>query len=162
MVPGLLNDDLAAVRSRLCWHSDEAPGQRCAVVGYDGTASSAAALAYASGLAERTMGAVVIVQVDPAAGAAYAECASAMAGLIAPVMPPREMPPAVAAAMMYVSARWVYLSARGDVAGQLERVSVALEADVIVVGRSARPRMRIAQSVGRRLLRTSRHVIVVV
>ncbi|MGH8859651.1 MAG: hypothetical protein ACRDVG_00190 [Jatrophihabitantaceae bacterium] len=159
---GLLNDDLAAVRSRLRWHSDEAPGQRCAVVGYAGTVSSGAALAYASGWAERTMGAVVIVHVDAAAGMTFAECASATAGLVAPVIPPGDMSRAVVEAMAHVSARWAYLSARGDVAAQLERVAVALKADVVVVGRSSRPRFRIAPSVGRRLLKSSRHVTVVV
>lgn len=50
--------------SRLGSHSGEAPDQRCAVVGYDGSGSSAAALAYAGGWAERNRAAVVIVHVD--------------------------------------------------------------------------------------------------
>lgn len=44
-----LDDDLLAVRARLGWSSDAAPGQCCAVAGYDSSSSSAAALAYASG-----------------------------------------------------------------------------------------------------------------
>jgi hypothetical protein len=162
MVTGLVDDDLAAVRARLRWHIGEVPNQRCAVVGYDGTMSSAAALAYAAGWAERSMGAVVIVQVDAAAATAFAECVSAMAGLVAPVISAPEMPPAIAEAMLHTSARWAYMTARGDVSGQLERIAVAMEADVIVVGRSARSRMRSARSVSRRLLRTTRHIIVVV
>lgn len=53
----LLNDDLAAVRARLRLHSSMGPDQRCAVAGFDGTASSAAARAYARGWAERNHGA---------------------------------------------------------------------------------------------------------
>jgi hypothetical protein len=117
----MLNDDLAAVRARLGWHDGLAPDQRCAVAGYDGTASSAAALAYASGWAERNLGALVIVHVDAAAGATLAECACAMTGVIAPDVPPRDMSADIGEAMAYVSASWAYLNARGDVADQLER-----------------------------------------
>jgi hypothetical protein len=158
----LLRDDLVAVRARLGWHDISTPDQRCAVVGYDGTASSAAALAYASGWAERNLGAVVIVHVDPAAGATLAECACAVAGVVPPDIPPRDMSTDIPDAMAYVSAAWAYINVRGDVADQLEMIAGQLEADVIVVGKSARPRRRIVPSVGRRLLSTTGHVIVVV
>jgi nucleotide-binding universal stress UspA family protein len=60
------------------------------------------------------------------------------------------------------STRWAYLNVRGDVADELERVATALGADVIVVGKSRRPRLRLASSVPRRLLSTTRHIVVVV
>lgn len=158
----LLHDDLVAVRARPGWHDLSTPDQRCAVVGYDGTASSAAALAYASSWAERNLGAVVIVHVDPAAGATLADCACAVAGLLPPDIPPLDMSTDMDEAMAYVSAGWAYINVRGDVADQLEGIARQMEADLIVVGKSARPRRRIAPSVGRRLLCTTRHVIVVV
>lgn len=158
----LLNDDLAAVRARLRLHSSMGTDQRCAVAGFDGTASSAAALAYARGWAERNHGAVVVVHVDAAAGATLAECACAMAGVVVPDMPPCDIPAGIDEAMADVSAGWAYMNVRGDVAGQLERIARALKADVIVVGKSSRPRLRITHSVGRRLLATTRHIVVVV
>jgi nucleotide-binding universal stress UspA family protein len=138
------------------------PDRRWAVAGFDGTASSAAALAYARGWAERNHGAVVVVHVDAAAGATLAGCACAMAGVVVPDLPPRDMSADLDEAMADVSAGWAYMNVRGDVADQLERVARALEADVIVVGKSTRPRMRITHSVGRRLLATRRHIIVIV
>jgi nucleotide-binding universal stress UspA family protein len=158
----LLNHDLAVVRARLRLHSGMGADQRCAVAGFDGTASSAAALAYARGWAERNHGAVVVVHVDATAGATLAGCACAMAGVVVPDLPPRDMSADVDEAMADLSAGWAYLNVRGDVADQLERIARALEADVIVVGRSARPRRRIAPSVNRRLLATTRHIIVIV
>ena len=162
LMTGLRNDDVLAVRNRLGWRSGGAPDQRCVVVGYDGTAPSAAALAYASGWAERNQGAVVIVHVDAAAGTMLAQCACAMVGVVAPDIPAPDMSADVGEAMACVSAQWAYVDARGDVADQLERFAAALEADLIVVGKSARSRTRMARSVGRRLLGTTGHIIVVV
>jgi hypothetical protein len=85
-----------------------------------------------------------------------------MAGVVTPDIPARDLSVDVDEAMEHISACWAYLNVRGDVADQLERVARALEADVIVVGKSARPRLRIAHSVGRRLLAATRHIIVVV
>jgi nucleotide-binding universal stress UspA family protein len=158
----LLSDDVAAARARLGWNGGASADRRCAVVGFDGTASSAAALAYAGGWAERNHGAVVLVQVDPVPGATLAESACAIGGVLPPDIPRRDMSAEVDEAMAYTSAPWSYLNVCGDVADQLERIARALEADVIVVGRSARPRMRITHSVARRLLGTTRHVVVVV
>ncbi|HJQ03565.1 MAG TPA: universal stress protein [Jatrophihabitans sp.] len=158
-----LDDDLLAVRARLGWSSGAVPGQCCAVVGYDGSSSSAAALAYAGGWAQRNLGAVVIVHVDAAAaGMMMAQGACAMTGVVPLEIPQRDMSTDVEEAMTYVSTRWAYLNVSGDVADQLERIAGALAADVIVVGRSRRPRLRIASSVARRLLGTSRHIIIVV
>ena len=55
------------------------------------------------------------------------------------------------------------MDVRGGVADQLERVAAALEAGLIVVGKSARSRMYIARSVGRRrrLLGATGHIVVV-
>ena len=158
----LLNDDLAAVRARLQLHSGMGPDHRCAVAGFDGTASSAAALAYARGWAERNHGAVVVVHVDATVGATLADCACAMAGVVVPGLPPRDMSADIDEAMADTAAGWAYINVRGDVADQLERIARALEADLIVVGKSARPRMRITHSVGRRLLATTHHIIVIV
>jgi nucleotide-binding universal stress UspA family protein len=157
-----LDNDLLAVRDRLGWSGGAAPGQCCAVVGYDGSSSSAAAVAYAGGWAQRNLGTVVIVYVDAANGLVMAQCACAMTGVIPPEIPQRDLSADVEEAMAHVSTRWAYLNVRGDVADQLERVAGALAADVIVVGRSRHPRLRIASSVARRLLSTSRHIIVVV
>lgn len=156
-----VDDELAGVRAQLGWSTDT-PGRRCAVTGYDGSSSSAAALAYASGWAERNLGAVVVVHVDAGAELTMAECACAMSGVVVPDLPPNDLSSDVKDAMAPVSARWAYVSVRGDVAVQLERVAVALGADLIVVGRSRRARLRIASSVSRRLLGSTRHIIVVV
>lgn len=156
------DDDLLAVRARLGWSSDAAPGQCCAVAGYDGSPSSVAALAYATGWAQRNLGAVVIVHVDAAAGMTMAECACAVAGMVAPEIPQLHMPADVEEEMAHSLTRWAYLTVSGDVADQLERVAKALAADVIVVGKSRHPRLRITSSVARRLLSTTRHIVVVV
>jgi len=158
----MVNDDLSEVRRHLGWHEGVAPNQRCAVIGHDGTVSSAAALAYARGWAVRSLGAMVIVHVDPVAGSAMAVCACAMTGVVAPEFLPPDMSADVQKAMASASAPWAFLNVRGDVADQLEWVARLLEADVIVVGKSARSRLRIAPSVGRRLLSRTRHIIVVV
>ncbi len=158
----LANDDVAAVRARLGWHDGARTEQRCAVTGFDASASSAAALAYASGWAERNGGVVVVVHVDAAPGATLAESACMMAGAAIPEVPTCDMSADICDAMAYVLADWAYLNTRGDVADQLERVAAALEADVIVVGKSTRRRMRLARSVGRRLLTMTRHIIVIV
>jgi nucleotide-binding universal stress UspA family protein len=162
LMADLLDGDIATLRSQLRWRRDAGRDQRCAVAGFDGSTASAAALAYASGWAERNLGAVVVVHVDAAAGAAFAEGACAMAWIIAPEMPARDMSADVDEVMTYTSVPWAYVNVRGGVADGLERVAGALEADAIVVGRSTRRRLRIAPSVTRRLLATSRHVIVVV
>lgn len=157
-----LDDDLLAVRARIGWNGGAAPGQCCAVAGYDGSLSSAAALAYASGWARRNLGVVVVVHVDAAAGVVMAESACGMTGLVVPEIAPRDMSADVAEAMADSSSRWAYVNVRGDVADQLERVAAALGADVIVVGKSRRPRLRLTSSVARRLLSTTRHIVVVV
>ena len=157
-----LDDDLLAVRARLGWNSGRAPGQCCAVAGYDGSSPSAAALAYAGGWAHRNLGAVVVVHVDAPTGLMMAQCAYALTGVVLPEVPQRDLSTDVEEAMAHVSTRWAYLNACGDVADELERVAGGLAADVIVVGRSRNPRRRIASSVARRLLSTSRHIIVVV
>lgn len=52
---------------------------------------------------------------------------------------------------------------RGEVAERLESVADALKADVIIVGRSARPRIKMMRaSVARRLIATARRIVVVV
>jgi nucleotide-binding universal stress UspA family protein len=157
-----LSDEVLRACALLSWHGGATADQRCAVVGFDGSASSGEALAYAGGWAERNQAAVVAVHVDAAAGATLVECDWAIAGYVASDIPPPDFSADVDEAMAYVSAGWAYMSVRGDVADQLEHVARALHADVIVVGRSARPRLRIGHSVARRLLTTSRHVIVVV
>lgn len=156
-----VDDELLGVRARLGWSTDT-PDRCCAVTGYDGSSSSAAALAYASGWAKRNLGAVVVVHVDAAAGMMMAEYACAMTGMVAPEIPSRDMSADVEEAMAHSSTRWAYLNVRGDVADQLERVAKALAADVIVVGKSRHLRLRIASSVARRLLGTTRHIVVVV
>jgi hypothetical protein len=158
----LMSDELTAVRARLGWRPGGSPDQRCAVAGYDGSSASGAALAYASGWAERTLGAVVIVHVDPLAGTTMAECTCAMAGVLAPDIPSRDMSSDLDEAMQQVSACWAYLNVRGDVADELERVADALGADLIVVGKSRRTRLRVTSSVGRRLLGSTHHILVVV
>jgi nucleotide-binding universal stress UspA family protein len=82
--------------------------------------------------------------------------------VVAPEIAPRDLSADVAEAMADSSTRWAYLNVRGDVADELERVATALGADVIVVGKSRRPRLRLTSSVPRRLLSTTRHIVVVV
>jgi len=159
-----LDEEVRAARARLGWGNDALPGQCCAVAGYDGTSPSVAALAYATGWAQRNRGAVVVVHVDPVIpqGLIMAECAGAMTGAVVPELPPFDMSHDVRTAMADTSTRWTYMNACGDVADQLERVARALAADVIVIGKSRHARLRIAPSVARRLLVTTRHVVVVV
>jgi hypothetical protein len=157
-----VSDNVAATHARLRWHRVARPHHRCAVVGFDGTASSVAAVAYAGGWAERNQGGVVLVHVETVPGASLAESACAAAGVPPLLVPRPDLSIDVDEAMMGIWAPWAYVSVCGDVAEQLEVIARAVEADVIVVGRSARARMRIAHPVGRRLLATTRHVIVVV
>jgi nucleotide-binding universal stress UspA family protein len=162
VVNRLVSDGVAAARARLRWHRGAGPHQRCAVVGFDRTASSLAAVAYAGGWAERNQGGVVLVHVENVPGATLTESTCAIAGVVPLLVPRRDLSADVDEAMAGISAPWAYVSVCGDVAEQLEVIARAVEADVIVVGRSARARMRIAHPVGRRLLATTRHVIVVV
>lgn len=68
----------------------------------------------------------------------------------------------VRSAMSATSIPRAYLTASGDVAYQLEGVVDALQADAIVIGRSVRRRCLLRGSVVRRLVTSSRRIVVVV
>jgi nucleotide-binding universal stress UspA family protein len=59
-----------------------------------------------------------------------------------------------------VEARFVHV--KGDVAGQMMRLALAIQADVIAVGRSTKRRQRVACSIGRRLTRFRNAPVVVI
>ena len=135
-----------------------------AVVGFDGSAGSYDAVAFACGWAKRTGGALDIVYIaDPY----WQWIADAFGGMASSVYVLRDTAPAlsaeVATAMSESGVRWVYrticLATAGGVARELERRASALSADAIFIGC---PRRKRRSSVARRLLRCTKRILIIV
>lgn len=135
-----------------------------AVVGFDGSAASYDAVAFAAGWAKRTGGALDIVYVaDPY----WQWIGDACGGMASPFYDLRDMAPLLsedsAAAMVESGVRWVYrticLTTAGGIARELERHATTLSADAIFIGR---PRRRLLSSTPRRLLRCAKRIVIIV
>jgi hypothetical protein len=152
----LLNHDLAVVCGRLRLHSGMRLDQGAR---WQASTEPRRARRHLLTLgAERQSGCWGVLHVDAAAGATLAECACAIAGVVVPDLPPRDM-----------SRRH-----RGGAGRRLGRLGVPEhprrrgksswnDCEGAGGGRHRRqriraPRMRITHSVGRRLLATTRHV----
>jgi nucleotide-binding universal stress UspA family protein len=162
VVKKFVMSELAAVGRCVGRRGNGARPMRCAVVGYDGSSASAAALAYAIGWAQRNDGGLVITHVTGLAESALAGTA-ALTGVAVADIGASDYSDEVGAEMTGVQTPWAYLAAHGDIAAQLVRVADSLRADVIVVGRSKRSKFKsMRSSVGNRLLMIAGQIVVVV
>ena len=130
------------------------------VVGFDGSASSEHALAYAAGVARRLGTRLVVVHVHPWAVTTYA---------FAPMVPPDLltadddlMNQRISHGLGTWGIPWTLLCRTGTVHLQLEVTARELRADVLVVGRSHHMVHRFFGSVGARIARHCEHPIIVV
>jgi nucleotide-binding universal stress UspA family protein len=135
-----------------------------AVVGFNGSAASYDAVAFAAGWAKRTGGALDIVYVaDPY----WQRIGDACGGMASPFYDLRDMAPVLsedaAEAMAESGVSWVYrticLATAGGVARELERHATTLSADAIFIGC---PRRRRRSSIPRRLLRCPKQIVIIV
>ncbi len=143
------------------------PGGRvargCAVVGFDATAASQNALAYAIGWGHRVGGRLDVVHVvhDDWQWALDACAVSCVAALV----PGRDndLSSLAAGLLAGTDLTWTYHTARGDIAGALEQRAEHLGADIIVIGRSSPQRLRpLWSNVAHRLLSRTNRIVVVV
>jgi nucleotide-binding universal stress UspA family protein len=151
-------------------HADAgAPGESAVVViGLDGSATSWDAFWWGCGEATRLHGRAIAVYVSPLT--ATAPAAAAASGV--PICDYQAFEDAAteqAAALRADALRQVagqsldltFIHAWGDPAQELLRVSRAVQASVIAVGRSTKLRHRIAGSLGRRLMTKPRAPVIV-
>jgi nucleotide-binding universal stress UspA family protein len=140
------------------------------VIGIDGSATSWDAFWWGCGETLRLGGRAVVVYVSPIAEISAAAVAAAVPGVMVDY---REVEradndqAALLAAQVsdYAGARGVpasFLHTNGDPASELARVAGELHAEVIVVGRSAKARHRVAGSIGRCLVNRKGTPVVVV
>jgi nucleotide-binding universal stress UspA family protein len=158
-LPGRAIDTLL---KQIEWHPNAATTHRCAVAGFDDSYASRGALAYATGWAKRNLAGLVVVHVDGQFGQRITDAACAIAAMPVLYRPPPDFSAQVSDALSGASTPWAYLTASGDVAYQLEGIADALHADAIVIGHSRRGRYTLRGSVARRLVATSRRIVVVV
>jgi nucleotide-binding universal stress UspA family protein len=129
------------------------------MVGFDGSISSQHALAYAAGLSHRIPGALYV---------AYVAALPSSIGLGAEAMidvPVDDSPwirELAAELLQHRPTHWEFISYFGEVAPSLELLAREYRADVLVVGRSRAPRLRLLASVPARLARRARCPITVV
>jgi nucleotide-binding universal stress UspA family protein len=132
-------------------------GRGIVLVGIDGSDTSLRAVAYAIGLASRQQCALTAVYVSdckagPAAGelvVAREEAAAYLQGLVSD-------------AIGRTGIQGVFLRRSGGVYTELARAADEMRADAVIVGKSAKLGHRLAGSVGARLARNARWLVVVV
>jgi nucleotide-binding universal stress UspA family protein len=142
------------------------------VVGVDGSDTSLDALSWACGEARRISGRAIAVLVSPIPGAKMIASASPLASLASSeyleceasletelVNRLRSELPKLAD---HQDVDLVFMHTHGDVASELLRVAAENRAQLIAVGRSTKPRHRVAGSLGHRLLRHHDAPIIVV
>lgn len=148
---------------QLEWHCGVVQTKRCVIAGFDNSSASRTALAYASGWAHRNHAGLIVVYVESLEAPRSLEAVLAVtAALPTPSCVPLDLSAFVAEVVAGTQTPWAYLNADGDIARQLEAVADAFQADAIIVGRSRRGRHRLRGSVCRRLVATSRRIVVVV
>jgi len=132
-------------------------GRGTVLVGIDGSDTSLRAAAYAIGLASRQQYALTAVYVSdcyagPAAGtliAAGEQTAEDLRGLVSD-------------AIARTGIQGDFICRSGDVYTELARAADEMHADAVIVGQSAKLGYRLAGSVGARLVRNARWLVVVV
>lgn len=130
------------------------------VVGFDGSAASHDAVAFALGWARRVGATLDIVYVADspwqwAGEGGWAVTCAESAGDVASSLLAEIADAMVGSAMTWT---WSCLATSGNVATELERCAASLGADAIIVGRSHRRLF----SIGRRLVRRANRIVIVV
>ena len=146
-------------------HKTVVRGSR-AVLGFDGTAASLDALAYAIGWAHRLHAHLDVLYVS---GGRWQRVSDACAALCSVALPASLVDvsglvgSAVADLLAGTELTWSYHTAGGDVARALEARADSIGADAIIVGRSHRCRRHLRPtSTADRLLSCTRRIVIVV
>jgi nucleotide-binding universal stress UspA family protein len=142
------------------------------VVGVDGSETSMDALCWACGEARRISGRAIAVLVTPLAGAGVLASASPFAAMATSeyleteVLRESELVEQLSSELHAMGENQhvplTFVHAYGDVVAELLRIAEINHAQLIAVGRSTKPRHRVAGSLGHRLLRRSGTPIIVV
>lgn len=130
------------------------------VVGFDGSAASYDAVAFAMGWARRVGATLDIIYVadSPWQWAGDGGWAVTCAETLQEVASSLSVELTEAMADSAMSWTWSYLATSGDIATELERCARDLGADAIIVGHSHRKLF----SIGRRLVRRAKRIVIVV
>lgn len=147
-----------------------APPATVIVVGIDGSDTSWDAFSWACGEARRTSGRAIAVFVSPVVGTGAAAASARCSPYAIDCQAFEEVAVAQAEQLRSQAAvyaadhdvRLTFVHPRGNAAKELLRIADADHADLIVVGKSAKARHRVAGSLGRRLIRKRQAPIVVV
>jgi nucleotide-binding universal stress UspA family protein len=138
-------------------------GPRCVIVGWDGSASSARALAFAAGLAQRSAERLLAVRVCPAVPSSdwYGVAAAALAGTERSNDTPL---PDDAARVLddRLPRRWRSVTVYGDIATTLVSAAKEARADTIVVGQGDHPGRHLFGTVAQKLVRRAPCPVIVV
>ena len=132
------------------------------VVGFDGSASSEHAIAYAAGVSRRTGGALLVayvVSMSPAVGLASLGTEAVSTWPVDDGVWMRRLAEEV---LDGTATRWRFTTGCGDVAAVLAQLGHEHHADALVVGRSRVPARHVLGSVPARLARRARCPITVV
>jgi nucleotide-binding universal stress UspA family protein len=142
------------------------------VVGVDGSATSMDALCWACGEAKRISGRAIAVFVSPIPGAGVLASASPFAAMATSEcletesLQEFELIEKLSSELLAMGESQhvpvTFVHAHGDVVAELLRVAEINHAQLIAVGRSTKPRHRVAGSLGHRLLRHHDTPIIVV
>lgn len=137
-------------------------GPQVIVVGIDGSPTSMRAAAYAAGLARRQSARLVVVYVrtNPPAANLTVSTIGAMQETLDQVE--ADLFEQVLAGAGHVGIAVEFISADGDVFGELARVADEVRADAVVVGASTKAGHRLIGSVAVRLVRAARWPVTVV
>lgn len=137
-------------------------GPSAIVVGFDGTAPSSDALAYAAGLARRERAHLLAVFVSPLQGG-LTGLAATNAGLHVDDEPlVRSLREEVEDCAEASGVGWTLVQRCGDAVQELEGMAEEHRADAIVVGRSASKKSQVLGSVTLRLIKHAKRPVIVV
>jgi nucleotide-binding universal stress UspA family protein len=130
------------------------------VVGFDGSAASYDAVAFARGWVRRVGATLDIIYVAdaPWQWAGDGGWAGSCADTVGEVASSLSVELAAAMAGSAMTWTWSYLASSGDIATELERCAENLGADAIIVGHSHKRLF----SIGRRLVRRAKRIVIVV